>query len=243
MDGSRPVLQTGPMSTDLPAGAPRAAVLDDYQGVALASGPWEKLAGRLQVEVYTDHLADPVDLVARLAPFEVVVAMRERTRFDRQVIESLPHLRLLVTTGARNAAIDMAACARQGITVCGTGGLGHGTAELTWALILAAVRHLPTELASVRSGGWMTKVGGDLVGSCLGVVGLGRLGTQVARVGQAFGMDVVAWSPHLTEARAAEVGVQAVSKEELFARSDVVSIHLVLSESTQGRSGRPSWPG
>ncbi len=216
---------------------PRVAVLDDYQGVATAFGPWDRLAGRAEVQVFPDHVADLDALVRRLRPFDVVVAMRERTPFGRDLVTALENLRLLVTTGPRNAAVDLAACAERGVTVCGTGAASNGTAELTWALILAAVRHLPEELASVRAGGWMTTVGGDLAGARLGVVGLGRLGSQVARIGLAFGMDVVAWSANLTAERCADVGVSLVARDELLATSDVVSVHLVLSERTRGLIG------
>jgi len=217
--------------------AVRVAVLDDYQGVARSFGPWATLGDRIELEVFGDHLDDEPTLVQRLRPFEVVVAMRERTPFPRSVLSALPNLRLLVTTGGRNAAIDIAACAEQGVLVCGTGGVAHGTAELTWALILAAARHLPSELASVRGGGWMTGVGRDLRGARLGVIGLGRLGARVAGIGLAFGMDVVAWSQNLTDARCAEIGVSRVTKAELLSTSEFVTIHLVLSDRTRGLIG------
>lgn len=213
------------------------AVLDDYQGAALRYGPWDTLPDGCSVVPFADHVADPDALVARLAAFEVVCAMRERTAFPRAVLERLPNLRLLVTTGGANAAIDVAAATELGITVCGTGGVQHGTVELTWALVLAMVRHVPEEVASIRAGGWQHTVGGDLRGATLGVVGLGRLGARVARVGQAFGMDVVAWSTNLTDERCAEVGVRRVDKAELFATADVVTIHLVLSERSRGLVG------
>lgn len=213
------------------------AVLDDYQGVAERMGPWERLAGRVEVHAYRDHLADRAALVERLRDYEVIVAMRERTTLDRSLVEQLPRLRLVVTAGAHNAVIDVAACAERGVTVCGTGGVGHGTAELTWALILAAARHLPEEVANMRSGRWMTTVGTDLHGARLGVIGLGRLGGQVAGIGLAFGMDVVAWSENLTEQRCAEVGVAKVTRDELLSSSDFVTIHLVLSERSRGLIG------
>ena len=215
----------------------RVAVLDDYQGVARSLGPWAALGDRIELEVFGEHVGDESALVQRLRPFEVVVAMRERTPFPRRILSALPNLRLLVTTGGHNAAIDLAACTDLGILVCGTGGVAHGTAELTWALILAAARQLPNELASVRDGGWMTAVGRDLHAARLGVIGLGRLGARVARIGLAFGMDVVAWSQNLTEARCAEVGVSRVTKEELLATSEFVTIHLVLSDRTRGLIG------
>jgi phosphoglycerate dehydrogenase-like enzyme len=176
--------------------------------------------------------------VARLEPFDVVVAMRERTAFPRRVLERLPNLRLLVTTGRKNASVDVAAAGELGITVCGTDSHPTGPVELTWALILATARHVPQEDASVRAGGWQETVGTDLAGGVLGVVGLGRLGERVAKVGQAFGMDVVAWSQNLTYERAAEVGVRKVEKEELLRTADVVTVHLVLSDRTRGLIGR-----
>jgi phosphoglycerate dehydrogenase-like enzyme len=216
----------------------RIAVLDDYQSVAAAYADWSQLPEPAEVVEFHDHVADADALVARLAPFDVVVAMRERTPFPRTVLERLSNLKLLVTTGARNASIDVTAAADHGITVCGTGAHPSGPVELTWALILAVARHLPQEDAAVRAGGWQLTVGTDLAGARLGVVGLGRLGEKVARIGSAFGMDVVAWSQNLTDERAAEVGVRRVEKDELFATSDVVTIHLVLSDRTRGLIGQ-----
>src|SRR4051794_18331799 len=164
--------------------------------------------------------------------------MRERTPFPRSLIERLPRLKLLVTTGERNASIDVAAAAERGIAVCGTGYQSPPTAELTWALILAVARHLPEEDRSIRAGGWQQTIGTDLAGSTLGVIGLGRLGSRVARIGQAFEMDVVAWSQNLTDERAAEAGVLRVEKEQLLATADVVTIHLQLSPRTRGLIGR-----
>jgi phosphoglycerate dehydrogenase-like enzyme len=191
----------------------------------------------VRVVEFHDSVADEDALAARLEPFDVVVAMRERTAFPRTRLERLPNLKLLVTTGARNASIDVAAAAERGITVCGTGAHPAGPVELTWALILGVARHLPQEDASVRAGGWQETVGTDLEGATLGVVGLGRLGSKVARIGRAFGMDVVAWSQNLTDERAAEVGVERVSKDVLLRRSDVLSIHLVLSDRTRALFG------
>jgi phosphoglycerate dehydrogenase-like enzyme len=215
----------------------RIAVLDDYQQVAGQFADWSKLPEPAQVVTFHDHVDDEDALVARLDSFDVVVAMRERTPFQRSLLERLPNLRLLVTTGQRNAAIDVAAAAERGVTVCGTGYFSSGTAEMTWALILAVARHVAQEDASVRAGGWQQTIGTDLAGARLGVVGLGRLGSRVATIGQAFEMDVVAWSQNLTEDRCAEVGVRLVEKEELFATSDVVTIHLVLSRRTRGLVG------
>ncbi|MPY95068.1 MAG: D-2-hydroxyacid dehydrogenase family protein [Acidimicrobiia bacterium] len=212
-------------------------MLDDYQGVALELGDWSALDGRVEVQVFREHLADEDALVEALQRFEIVVAMRERTPFPRAVLERLPKLELLVTTGNRNAAIDVAACADHGVTLCGTGGSVESTAELTWALILACARHLPEEVANVRGGGWMSTVGADLGGRTLGLCGLGRIGALVARVGTAFGMELIAWSQNLTPERCAELGATLVDKEELFRRADVLSVHLVLSERTTGLVG------
>jgi phosphoglycerate dehydrogenase-like enzyme len=216
-----------------PSGAQRVVVLDDYQGVARQYGDWASLGDRIELVVHQDHMAGEAELVAALAGAPIVVAMRERTAFPRSVLERLGDLRLLVTTGPRNAVIDTAACRDLGVTVCGTGGALHSTAELTWALILACARQLPTEVANVRGGGWMTTVGADLHGRTLGLCGLGNIGALVATVGRAFGMEPIAWSQNLTAERCAEVGAELVTKEDLFRRSDVASIHLVLSERTR----------
>jgi phosphoglycerate dehydrogenase-like enzyme len=215
----------------------KVAVLDDYQGVALSMADWSPVHERAEVEVFGDHVADPARLVERLEPFDAVVLMRERTPLPAEVIAGLPRLRLIVTTGARNASIDVAAARERGVVVSGTGSLGSAPAELTWALILGLCRHLVEEAGNVRAGGWQTTVGRDLAGRTLGVVGLGRIGAQVAGVGQAFGMEVLAWSANLTSERAAEVGVEAVAYDDLLARSDVVTIHQVLSERSRGLVG------
>ena len=214
----------------------RIAVLDDYQDVALAMADWSLLPDA-RIEVFRDHLHDRDALATRLAPFEVVVAMRERTPFPRALLERLPALRLLVTTGMGNAAIDVAAAHQRGVTVCGTSSLGYPTAELTWALILALVRALPREDRSVREGGWQVTLGRGLHGKTLGVIGLGNLGSQVARIGGVFGMAVIAWSEHLTAGRAVECGAELVAKDRLLERSDVVTIHLRLSARTRGLIG------
>jgi phosphoglycerate dehydrogenase-like enzyme len=187
---------------------------------------------------FADHVDDVETLVRRLQPFDVIVAMRERTPFPRTLLERLPNLKLLVTTGAANKSIDVAAADERGVTVCGTGAHPPGPAELTWALILAVARHVPQEDAAVRAGGWQQTIGLDLAGGTLGVVGLGRLGSRVARIGQAFDMDVVAWSQNLTDERAAEMGVRRVSKDELLSSADVVTIHLQLSDRTRGLIAR-----
>lgn len=215
----------------------RIVVLDDYQRVARDYADFGSLPDT-EVEVLHEHIAGQDALVEALSGAEVVVAMRERTPFPAGLFERLPALRLLVTTGMVNAAIDLAAAARHGVTVTGTGMAGaRNTAELTWALILAVRRHVVTEDRALREGRWQTTVGTDLAGSTLGILGLGRLGTQVAQVGQAFGMRTIAWSANLTPERAKAAGVTHVSKEELFATSDVVTIHLKLSERTTGLVG------
>ncbi|HEX2186070.1 MAG TPA: D-2-hydroxyacid dehydrogenase family protein [Chloroflexota bacterium] len=215
----------------------RIAILDDYQGVALQMADWGTLPTGTEVQVFRDHLADEVAVAERLADFEVVVAMRERTPFPRRLLERLPKLRLLVTTGMRNASIDLAAATERGIVVCGTGGVGAATAELTWGLILALLRQIPREDAATRGGAWQVSVGVGLHDKTLGVLGLGNLGSRVATVGRAFGMRVIAWSQNLTAARAAEVGATLVGKDELLAQADILSIHLVLSERTRGLIG------
>jgi phosphoglycerate dehydrogenase-like enzyme len=213
----------------------KIAILDDYQNVALTFGDWDSLEA--EIEVFTEAFAGPSEVVERLAGFDVVVAMRERTRFPAEVLDRLPDLRLLVSTGPRNAAIDLAAAGRNGVVVSATGYLGPPTAELTWALILAAARNLPAEFRSMREGGWQVGVGTLGLGKSLGVGGRGRLGAAAARIGQAFGMKPIAWSQNLTAEKAAEHGVALVSKDELFARSDVLSIHLVLSDRSRGLVG------
>ena len=215
----------------------KVAVLDDYQGVALQMANWGLLPESTQVQVFADHLESPDGVAERLREFEVVAAMRERTPFPRALLERLPRLRLLVTTGMRNASIDLDAATDLGIVVCGTGGLGYPTAELTWGLILSLTRHIPWEDAATRQGRWQTTVGIGLHGKVLGVLGLGRLGSQVAAIGGAFGMSVIAWSQNLTAEKAVELGATLVTKDELFARSDVLSIHLQLSQRTVGLVG------
>ena len=215
----------------------RVAVLDDYQDVALKMTDWSVFPSDVQVQVFRDHLADSQEVAQRLRGFEVVVAMRERTPFPRRLLEELPQLKLLITTGMRNASIDVDAARDLGITVCGTRGQGYPTAELTWALILAMVRRVPQEDRATRAGQWQTSVGEGLHGKILGVVGLGNLGSQVATVGKAFGMSLLAWSQNLTAERAAQYGATLVSKDELLSQSDIVTIHLVLSARTRGLIG------
>lgn len=211
----------------------RVAVLDDYQDAARSFGAWEALPGDVQVDFFHEHLGDEDRVADRLLQYEAVVAMRERTPFPRSLLERLPNLRLLVTTGPFNAAIDVGAASERGVVVSGTGGILYPTAELTWALILALVRRIPAEDAAIRAGGWQVAVGEGLQGKTLGLAGLGNLGAAVARVGQAFDMDTIAWSQNLDPQRAAELGVEAVDKAALLARADVLTIHLVLSDRTR----------
>jgi phosphoglycerate dehydrogenase-like enzyme len=213
----------------------KIAILDDYQNVAAGFADWDSLDA--EVVVFTRPFADAEEVVRCLAGFDVVVAMRERTPFPAGVLEQLTDLRLLVSTGPGNAVIDVAAARKLGITVCGTGYVSHPTSEHTWALILGAARNLPAEVDSMRSGGWQVSVGTGLHGKTLGVLGLGRVGSAVAGIGRAFNMTPIAWSQNLTAEQAAEHGVRAVTKQQLFAESDVLSIHVVLSPRTRGLVG------
>jgi phosphoglycerate dehydrogenase-like enzyme len=219
----------------------RIAVLDDYQGVALTSADWSPVTDHptrpCTVDVFRDHVAGTAALVERLSPYDAVVVMRERTPLPSAVLSRLPRLRLVVTTGRRNPSIDVAAAAAVGVTVCGTESLSTAPAELTWALVLGLARHLEVETTAVRQGLWQSTLGRDLAGHTLGVLGLGRIGAQVATVGLAFGMHVLAWSRHLTPARAEEAGASAASLDELLSGSDVVSIHLPLVGGTRGLLG------
>jgi phosphoglycerate dehydrogenase-like enzyme len=213
----------------------RIALLDDWQNAAREMADWDSLGA--EVTVFGDHLADEDALVERLAPFEVLGVMRERTPLPASLLGRLPNLRLIVTTGMRNAAIDMDATARLGITVCGTPSPGHSTAELTMGLVIALFRNLHIEAWSMRSGGWQVGLGRDLKGATIGLLGLGRLGGMVAQMAAALGMSPIAWSQNLTQERAAEVGARLVTREALFRESDVVSIHLKLSGRTRGLVG------
>jgi phosphoglycerate dehydrogenase-like enzyme len=215
----------------------RVAILDDYQGVALRMADWQSLHPAAQMQSFIDHVDDPGALAQRLHVFDGLVLMRERTPMPRTLLERLPNLRLIVTAGMRNAAIDVAAATERRIQVCGTDMLPYPTAELTWGLILALVRQIPREDRAVREGQWQTTLGLGLKGKTLGLLGLGRLGSQVAKIGQAFGMDVIAWSENLTAERAAAAGVALVDKAALFARADIVSIHVVLSARSRGIVG------
>src|ERR1700722_17683023 len=212
----------------------RVAILDDYQGAALSSADWKSLGPEVTVEAFHESLLGEDVLAERLADCEVIVAMRERTPLTGSLLGRLPKLKLLVTTGMRNVAIDVRAAAALGIVVSGTDLLTPPTAELTWGLILALARNIPREAQQMRAGGWQTTVGVGLDGKVLGVLGLGKLGGEVARVGRAFQMEVIAWSENLTAEHASSLGTARVDKDELFQRADFVTIHLVLSKRTRG---------
>jgi phosphoglycerate dehydrogenase-like enzyme len=217
----------------------RIAILDDYQRVALVSADWTPLRERpdTEIAVFHDHLVDDDAVVARLAPFEIVCVMRERTPLPRRILERLPKLRLIASTGRRNASIDAAAAEERGITVTNTGYASDPTIEHTWALLLASARNLVEEANSVRDGGWQRGLGVGLRGKTLALLGLGRIGSEVARVGSAFGMKTIAWSANLTKERAEEFGATLVSKEALFRQADFLSVHLILSDRSRGLVG------
>lgn len=216
----------------------RCAILDDYQHAALTMADWSSLDDEVEVRAYHEHFENEDALVAAIRDCAVVVIMRERTPFRAPLLARLPELKLLITSGMRNAAIDVAVAQAHGVTVCGTASGSTPPVELTWALILGLARHLVEEAGALRSNGpWQSSVGADLHGRRLGILGLGKIGTRVARVGAAFGMDVVAWSSSLTPERAAENGARWMSKEELLETSDFVTIHLVLGDRTRGLLG------
>jgi phosphoglycerate dehydrogenase-like enzyme len=212
----------------------KIAILDDYQNCALSMADWSALPANVEITVFTDNEPDLGRLIERLVPFQIVCAMRERTRFDRELIEALPNLKLIATTGSWNAAIDMKAAEELGIVVAGTGAAGNSTPELTWGVILALLRQIPAEVNSVRSGGWQVAVGGDLHGRTLALMGLGNIGSAMARIGTAFGMKIIAWSQNLTEEKAMAAGARLVDKDTLFREGDLVCIHTVLSTRTRG---------
>jgi len=213
----------------------RIAILDDYQGIALKLADWSSIPGRPEIKVFTDHVFDLDKLVERLLPYDIVCILRERTPMAAALIERLPNLKLIASTGSRNAAIDLEAARKHRVDVVHTGYSSTPTIEFTWALILAIARNITVENASMRSGGWQTGVGSDLRGKTLAVLGLGNVGGPVAEIGKAFGMRVIAWSPNLTSERAS--GVQLVSKADLFRKADFLTVHLVLSPKTRGIIG------
>lgn len=215
----------------------RLAIIDDYENAAANAADWATIRDQIEVTVFGDHLETESDIAERLRPFDAVVIMRERTAFRRTLLDRLPNLELLITSGKRNASIDVAAARRRGIIVCGTPILPYPAAEHTWALILALAKRIPADDRRMRTGQWGADVNIGLNGKSLGIVGLGKLGAQVARVGLAFGMKVAAWSENLTREHCAEVGIDYASKENLLADADFVTIHLVLGERSRSLIG------
>jgi phosphoglycerate dehydrogenase-like enzyme len=219
----------------------KIAILDDYQNVALRLADWSDVRRHAEITVFNDHVADPSAVVARLRPFDVICVMRERTPLTREILQKLPNLKLIASTGPRNASIDTQTAADLGIAVTATGYDSTPTIEFTWALILASMRGIDREAASLRTGGWQTGLGSNLRGKSLGVVGLGNIGKEVARIGVAFGMKVIAWSQNLTEEKAGAAGAALVDKQTLFREADVVTVHLVLSRRTRDLIGAPEF--
>jgi len=217
----------------------QVAVLDDYQNVALRLADWSAVRRHAEITVFNDHLDNPGAVVDRLRPFDAVCVMRERTPLTREILEQLPRLKLIASTGPRNASIDTQAAAGRGILVTPTGYDATPTIEFAWSLILASMRGIDREAASLRAGGWQTGLGSNLRGKSLGVVGLGNIGREVARIGLAFGMKVIAWSQNLTQEKASAAGATLVDKGTLFREADVITVHLVLSGRTRGLIGAP----
>jgi len=215
----------------------KIAVLDDYQNVALESADWSVLSGRADITAFQDHLDDTDAVIERLLPFDIICVMRERTPLPREVIVRLPNLKLIASTGAVNASIDVVAATDRGIVVSHTGYRSDPTIDLTWALILASARNIVAESNSLRSGGWQRTVGTELRGKTLAVLGLGRVGSGVARIGRAFGMVLIAWSQNMTPEAAQAAGAVLVSKDKLFEQADILTIHLVLSGRTRNLVG------
>src|SRR5947209_7926573 len=216
----------------------RCAILDDYQNVTLKVADWSKVSGDLDIKVFNEHLGGADNVVKALQDFEIVCAMRERTAFPRAVIEKLPKLKLLITTGMRNASIDVVAATERGVTVCGTGSFGSPTSGIAIGLMLELTRHIGYENARLKAGEtWQSTIGPELEGATLGVLGLGKLGTRTAMIGKAFGMKAIAWSQNLTPEKCKEAGVDYVSKEDLFRQADFITIHVVLSARSRGLVG------
>jgi phosphoglycerate dehydrogenase-like enzyme len=216
-------------------------ILDDYQHVALQLADWSGVRRHAEISVFNDHIADPSAVVERLRPFDVVCVMRERTPLTREILQQLPNLKLIASTGPRNASIDSQTAADLGIAVTATGYDSTPTIEFTWSLLLASMRGIEREAASLKAGGWQTSLGSNLRGKGLGVVGLGNIGREVARIGVAFGMKVIAWSQNLTKEKANAAGATLVDKQTLFREADVVTVHLVLSGRTRGLIGVPEF--
>jgi phosphoglycerate dehydrogenase-like enzyme len=219
----------------------KVAILDDYQNVALQLADWSAVRQHAEITVFNDHLADPAAVVARLRPFDALCVMRERTPLTMEILQQLPNLKLIASTGPRNASINSQTAADLGIAVTATGYDSTPTIEFTWSLILASMRSIDREAASLKVGGWQTGLGANLRGKSLGVVGLGNIGSEVARIGLVFGMKVIAWSQNLTEEKAAAAGAHLVDKQTLFREADIVTVHLVLSNRTKGLIGAPEF--
>jgi phosphoglycerate dehydrogenase-like enzyme len=217
------------------------AILDDYQNVALRLADWTSVQRHAEITVFNDHLADPSAVVERLRPFDVVCVMRERTPLTREILQQLPTLKLIASTGAVNASVDTRAAADLGIAVTATGYNSTPTIELTWSLILASMRGIDREATSLRASGWQVGIGSNLQGKSLGVVGLGNIGKEVARIGLAFGMKVIAWSQNLNDEKASAAGAVFVDKQTLFREADIVTVHLILSRRTRGLIGAPEF--
>lgn len=215
----------------------KIAILDDYQGIALKMADWSLIPGNPEIKVFSDHVAELEKLVQRLLPYDILCIMRERTPMTAELIDRLPNLKLIASTGQRNSSIDTEATNRRGITILNTNYESAPTIEFVWSLILAIVRNIIIENTSLRNGGWQTSVGGDLKGKTLGILGLGHVGAPVAAIGKAFGMNIIAWSPNMTIEKAELSGACFVSKEDLFRQSDILSVHIILSSSTRGIIG------
>ena len=217
---------------------PKIAVLDDYQQVAFAMADWTAIKQEADVTVFTDHIAEEDKIIERLKPFDAICVMRERTPLTRSILSQLPNLKLIVSTGTRNASIDTKAVEELGIMLKHTGYISTGASELTWALLMAFARHIPQEVNNFKAGGWQQTVGIDLSGKTIGIIGLGRLGEKMAHYAKAFDMKVIAWSQNLTVEKAEAAGAKLVSKEELFKQADIVTMHLVLSDRSSGIVGK-----
>ncbi|WP_159469837.1 D-2-hydroxyacid dehydrogenase family protein [Dyadobacter sp. 3J3] len=215
----------------------KIAVLDDYQNAAIKMADWTALDKACEITVFNDHLFGQDEIAKRLQPFDIICLMRERTPVNRALLSKLPNLKLIVSTGLRNASIDSAAVSELGIQLENTGYIGTGAPELTWALLMAIARKIPQENASVKKGGWQNTIGTDIAGKTIGIIGLGKIGDKIASMARVFDMNVIAWSENLTEEKASEKGVKAVSKEYLFQNADFITVHLVLSERSKGIIG------
>ena len=215
----------------------RVAILDDYQNIALDSADWSSVKSQADIQVFTDHIHDEDAVADRLREVEIICAMRERTPFPRSLIEKLPNLKLIISSGMRNRGIDVEAAKEHDVIVCGTKSVGKPTAELAWGLILGLARKIPAENNNVKAGGWQQTVGEGLIGKTRGIAGLGNLGSRMAVIAKSFDMNVIAWSQNLTQERCDEFGVQLVSKDDLMAQSDYLTVHLILSDRTRGVIG------